>query len=113
HHALPRGRRRHAHDPRRGGDRRGVATVAPRGRRRATTHRGRTGARHLVTTVVAPVVAETPEPAVDITVRRVARETGLAFVLGLLAAIAVTWPLVTKLGHIGHDAFDPRFQAWT
>ena len=25
----------------------------------------------------------------------------------------VTWPLVTKLGHIGHDAFDPRFQAWT
>ena len=24
-----------------------------------------------------------------------------------------TWPLVTKLGHTGHDAFDPRFQAWT
>jgi hypothetical protein len=30
-----------------------------------------------------------------------------------VAAIAVTWPLATKLGHIGHDAFDPRFQAWT
>src|SRR4051812_3072562 len=28
-------------------------------------------------------------------------------------AVAVTWPLVTKLGHVGHDAFDPRFQAWT
>ena len=37
----------------------------------------------------------------------------MAVGLGLIAAIAVTWPLVTKLGHTGHDAFDPRFQAWT
>ncbi|MFI5052764.1 MAG: hypothetical protein ACHQDE_00255 [Acidimicrobiia bacterium] len=47
------------------------------------------------------------------TVRRVGWETAIALGLGLLAAIAVTWPLVTKLGHIGHDPFDPRFQAWT
>jgi hypothetical protein len=47
------------------------------------------------------------------TVRRVAWETAAALALGLLAAIAVTWPLVTKLGHVGHDPFDPRFQAWT
>jgi hypothetical protein len=50
---------------------------------------------------------------VTLTVRRVAWETAIALGLGLLAAIAVTWPLVTKLGHIGHDPFDPRFQAWT
>ena len=45
--------------------------------------------------------------------RRIALETLVAVGLGLIAAIAVTWPLVTKLGHTGHDAFDPRFQAWT
>ena len=48
-----------------------------------------------------------------VTVRRIALETLVAVGLGLIAAIAVTWPLVTKLGHTGHDAFDPRFQAWT
>jgi hypothetical protein len=48
-----------------------------------------------------------------ITVRRVGLETLVALGFGLVAAIAVTWPLVTKLGHTGHDAFDPRFQAWT
>jgi hypothetical protein len=48
-----------------------------------------------------------------VTVRRIAVETLVALGLGLVAAIAVTWPLVTKLGHVGHDAFDPRFQAWT
>ena len=48
-----------------------------------------------------------------VTVRRVALETLVAVGVGLVAAIAVTWPLVTKLGHTGHDAFDPRFQAWT
>jgi hypothetical protein len=46
-------------------------------------------------------------------VRRIGLETLVALALGLIAAIAVTWPLVTKLGHTGHDAFDPRFQAWT
>lgn len=46
-------------------------------------------------------------------VRQVARETAIVALLALAVAIAVTWPLVTKLGHIGHDAFDPRFQAWT
>jgi hypothetical protein len=48
-----------------------------------------------------------------VTVRRIAVETLIAVGVGLVAAIAVTWPLVTKLGHTGHDAFDPRFQAWT
>jgi hypothetical protein len=48
-----------------------------------------------------------------VTVRRMAIETLIAIGVGLVAAIAVTWPLVTKLGHTGHDAFDPRFQAWT
>ena len=48
-----------------------------------------------------------------VTVRRIALETFVALGIGLIAAIAVTWPLVTKLGHTGHDAFDPRFQAWT
>jgi hypothetical protein len=48
-----------------------------------------------------------------VTVRRMAIETLLAIGVGLIAAIAVTWPLVTKLGHTGHDAFDPRCQAWT
>ena len=48
-----------------------------------------------------------------VTVRRIALETLVALGLGLVMAIAVTWPLVTKLGHVGHDAFDPRFQAWT
>jgi len=66
-----------------------------------------------VTTAVAPVAADTTEVAAPLTVRRVTRETAIALMLGLLAAVAVTWPLVTKLGHIGHDAFDPRFQAWT
>jgi hypothetical protein len=48
-----------------------------------------------------------------VTVRRIAIETLIAVGVGLVAAVAVTWPLVTKLGHTGHDAFDPRFQAWT
>jgi hypothetical protein len=48
-----------------------------------------------------------------VTVRRIALEVLVATAVGLVAAIAVTWPLVTKLGHTGHDAFDPRFQAWT
>jgi hypothetical protein len=65
-------------------------------------------------TAVALDDAETASPVESpLTVRRVARETAIATVIGLVAAIAVTWPLVTKLGHIGHDAFDPRFQAWT
>ncbi len=66
-----------------------------------------------MTAVAAPVGATATPGDAPLTVRRVARETALALVLGLLAAVAVTWPLVTKLGHIGHDAFDPRFQAWT
>jgi hypothetical protein len=59
------------------------------------------------------------EPTVEseweapVTVRRIAVEVLIATAVGLVAAIAVTWPLVTKLGHTGHDAFDPRFQAWT
>ena len=48
-----------------------------------------------------------------VSVRRIGLETLVALAFGLVAAIAVTWPLVTKLGHTGHDAFDPRFQAWT
>ena len=48
-----------------------------------------------------------------VTVRRIGLETLVAAGVGLVFAIAVTWPLVTKLGHTGHDAFDPRFQAWT
>jgi hypothetical protein len=66
-----------------------------------------------VTAVAAPVEADATPDDAPLTVRRVARETLIALGLGLLAAIAVTWPLVTKLGHVGHDAFDPRFQAWT
>ena len=48
-----------------------------------------------------------------VSVRRIGLEVVIATVAGLVMAIAVTWPLVTKLGHTGHDAFDPRFQAWT
>lgn len=48
-----------------------------------------------------------------VTVRRIALEVVIATLIGLVAAVAVTWPLVTRLGHTGHDAFDPRFQAWT
>ena len=48
-----------------------------------------------------------------VSVRRIGLEVVVATVVGLVMAIAVTWPLVTKLGHTGHDAFDPRFQAWT
>jgi len=48
-----------------------------------------------------------------VSVRRIGLEVVIATVVGLVMAIAVTWPLVTKLGHTGHDAFDPRFQAWT
>lgn len=48
-----------------------------------------------------------------VTKRRIALECIVALGIGLLMAVAVTWPLVTKLGHVGHDAFDPRFQAWT
>ena len=57
-----------------------------------------------------PVVSTASTP---LTIQRVGRETAIAFGLGLLVAVAVTWPLVTKLGHTAHDAFDPRFQAWT
>ena len=64
-----------------------------------------------VLTAPAPLAPE-PAPA-PLTVRRVGTETLIALAVGLVAAIAVTWPLVTKLGHIGHDPFDPRFQAWT
>jgi hypothetical protein len=67
-----------------------------------------------VTTVAEPIEADTVDrDAASLTVGRVARETLVALGLGLVAAALVTWPLVTKLGHIGHDAFDPRFQAWT
>ena len=66
-----------------------------------------------MTAVAAPVAAEAAPDETPLTVGRVARETLLALGLGLVAAILVTWPLVTKIGHIGHDAFDPRFQAWT
>ncbi len=66
-----------------------------------------------MTTAIAPVAADTTHAEAPLTVRGVARETAVALVVGLLAAVVVTWPLVTKLGHIGHDAFDPRFQAWT
>ena len=66
----------------------------------------------MTATTVEPVPVHEPELRA-LTVRGMARETGVAFVLGLIAAIVVTWPLVTRLGHIGHDAFDPRFQAWT
>ena len=44
-----------------------------------------------------------------VTVRRIALETLVAIGVGLVLAVAVTWPLVTKLGHTAHDAFDPRF----
>ena len=70
------------------------------------------------TATVEPTVDA--EPAADrtdweapVTVRRIAIEVVIATVVGLGLAIVVTWPLVTKLGHTGHDAFDPRFQAWT
>lgn len=59
----------------------------------------------------APTERDDWEPA--ITTRRVAVEVLVALAVGLVMAVAVTWPLVTKLGHVGHDAFDPRFQAWT
>lgn len=72
------------------------------------------------TTTLDPAPASDPTDAVaadaweaPVTVRRVALECVLAVAAGLVMAIAVTWPLVTKLGHVGHDAFDPRFQAWT
>jgi hypothetical protein len=60
-----------------------------------------------------PAVLDDDAWEAPVTVRRIAIETLIAVGLGLVAAIAVTWPLVTKLGHTGHDAFDPRFQAWT
>jgi len=70
------------------------------------------------TATVEPTVDA--EPAADrtdweapVTVRRIAIEVVIATVVGLGLAMVVTWPLVTKLGHTGHDAFDPRFQAWT
>ncbi len=66
-----------------------------------------------MTAVAAPVGTEPTLRETPLTVRRVGRETALALAVGLLVAVVVTWPLVTKLGHIGHDAFDPRFQAWT
>lgn len=60
--------------------------------------------------VEEPVTTRPDEP---ITVGQIARETAIAIAVGLVAAIALTWPLVTRLGHIAHDPFDPRFQAWT
>ena len=68
-----------------------------------------------MTIVEGPVVepAEATRSADPITLRRVARETLVALALALVAAIVLTWPLVTKLGHMVHDPFDPRFQAWT
>jgi hypothetical protein len=73
-----------------------------------------------VTTAVADPA---PAPSTDqvarddweapITIRGIALECLVALGVGLVLAIAVTWPLVTRLGHVGHDAFDPRFQAWT
>jgi hypothetical protein len=72
------------------------------------------------TTTLDPALASNPTDAsahdeweAPIAVRRVALECAVAIAAGLVMAIAVTWPLVTKLGHVGHDAFDPRFQAWT
>ncbi|MDQ1432864.1 MAG: hypothetical protein QOF40_3466, partial [Actinomycetota bacterium] len=66
----------------------------------------------MTTVALAPDPTANPMPA-PLTAKRVALETLLATGIALVAAIVVTWPLVTKLGHIGHDAFDPRFQAWT
>jgi len=70
------------------------------------------------TATVEPTVDAEPAPdrtdwEAPVTVRRIAREVVIATVVGLGLAMVVTWPLVTKLGHTGHDAFDPRFQAWT
>jgi hypothetical protein len=64
-------------------------------------------------TPVSLAAEPTAHAAPPLTAKRVAFETMVATAVALVAAIAVTWPLVTKLGHIGHDAFDPRFQAWT
>jgi hypothetical protein len=64
-----------------------------------------------VTLVAEP--AEETRPGTIVTVGRVARETAIACALALVAAVVLTWPLAAKLGHIAHDPFDPRFQAWT
>jgi hypothetical protein len=44
---------------------------------------------------------------------RLATETAIALVVALGIAIVLTWPLTIHLGHVAHDGFDPRFQAWT
>ena len=79
------------------------------------------GDRARVTTATADATAalQVTETSVrddweaPVTTRRLALEFLVATGVGLVIAVAVTWPLVTKLGHVGHDAFDPRFQAWT
>jgi hypothetical protein len=40
-------------------------------------------------------------------------EAAIVLVAAAGAAIACTWPLVTKLGSVAHDAYDPIVQAWT
>jgi hypothetical protein len=65
------------------------------------------------------IVARSADPAAGratpraLTKRRLLGETAGALVISLGVAIVLTWPLLIHLGHVAHDGYDPRFQAWT
>src|SRR5204862_8003922 len=40
-------------------------------------------------------------------------EAAVVILVAAVAAVATTWPLVTELGNVAHDAFDAVVQAWT
>jgi hypothetical protein len=63
----------------------------------------------------APPVAATSGGSAPpaLTKRRLATETAVALVVSLGVAIVLTWPLAIHFGHVAHDGYDPRFQAWT
>jgi hypothetical protein len=52
-------------------------------------------------------------PTTDSWRRTLALETLVVGIAALGAAIVLTWPLIADAGHVAHDPFDPRFQAWT
>jgi hypothetical protein len=44
--------------------------------------------------------------------RGLVAETVAALAIALVAAVVLTWPLATGLGHEARDGVDPRFEAW-
>jgi hypothetical protein len=62
------------------------------------------------TRVEAPELVRPTEPA---RTRSRGLEAGVVIAVAAIASVLTTWPLVTELGSVAHDAYDAVVQAWT